>query len=37
MTWKKYVGYNQWDQSSVGQQTCYPGLVENANLFAGNN
>ena len=31
--WKKYVGYDHWDQSSAGQQV--PGPVETSSLFAG--
>ena len=34
-TWKKYVGYDQWDQSSAGQQTYFPGPLDTTNLFTG--
>ena len=33
--WKKYVGYDQWDQSLAGQETANPGPVDNSNLFKG--
>ena len=33
--WKKYVGYDQWDQSSAGQESANPGPVDNSNLFKG--
>ena len=33
--WKKYVGYDQWDQSSAGQESANPGPVDNSNLFIG--
>ena len=33
--WKKYVGYDQWDQSSAGQETYFPGPLDNSNLFTG--
>ena len=31
--WKKYVGYDQWDQSLAGQETANPGPVDNSSLF----
>ncbi|XP_062619579.1 ubiquitin carboxyl-terminal hydrolase 15-like, partial [Saccostrea cucullata] len=31
--WKKYVGYDQWDLSSVGEQGAYPGPVDNSPLM----
>ena len=34
-TWKKYVGYDQWDQSSAGQQTYFPGPLDTSNLLTG--
>ena len=33
--WKKYTGYDQWDQSSSGLKTYYPGPIDTSNLFAG--
>ena len=31
--WKKYVGYDTWDQSSVGKESANPGPLDNFNLF----
>ena len=31
--WKKYVGYDQWDQSYAGQDAANPGPIDNASLF----
>ena len=31
--WKKYVGYDQWDQSYAVQETANPGPLDNASLF----
>ena len=31
--WKKYVGYDQWDQSHVGEEAANPGPIDNASLF----
>ena len=31
--WKKYVGYDQWDQKSVGQESANPGPLDNVFLF----
>ena len=33
--WKKYVKYDQLDQSLSGQETTNPGPVDNSNLFKG--
>jgi hypothetical protein len=33
--WKKYVGYDQWDQSCAGQEAAHPGPVYNAALLRG--
>ena len=33
--WKKYVGYDQWDQYHVGKVSANPGPIDNANLFKG--
>lgn len=34
--WKKYVGYDQWDQTLAGQESADPGPIDNSNLFKGN-
>ena len=34
--WKKYVGFDSWDQYSAGNETANPGPVDNGNLFKGN-
>lgn len=34
--WKKYVGYDQWDQSFMGQESASPGPMDNSNLFKEN-
>ena len=31
--WKKYVGYDQWDQSYAGQEAANPGPVDNESLI----
>ncbi|XP_061187744.1 ubiquitin carboxyl-terminal hydrolase 15-like isoform X2 [Saccostrea echinata] len=31
--WKKYVGFDQWDMSNVGEQDAYPGPVDNSPLI----
>ena len=33
--WKKYVGYDQWDQYNAGHQSANPGPIDNAKLFKG--
>lgn len=33
--WKKYVGYDQWDQTLAGQDSADPGPIDNSNLFKG--
>ena len=33
--WKKYVGYDQWDQSNAGLDSANPGPIDNSNLFKG--
>ena len=35
MQWKRYVGYDQWDQYHAGQQSVNPGPIDNANLLKG--
>ncbi|KAM9409777.1 ubiquitin carboxyl-terminal hydrolase 4 isoform 2-T2 [Pholidichthys leucotaenia] len=32
--WKKYVGFDSWDMYSVGEQSLYPGPVDNSGLFS---
>ncbi|KAI1883387.1 hypothetical protein AGOR_G00230910 [Albula goreensis] len=31
--WKKYVGFDSWDRYQMGQQTVYPGPVDNSGLL----
>ncbi|CAI8056970.1 Ubiquitin carboxyl-terminal hydrolase 4 [Geodia barretti] len=33
--WKKYTGYETWDQSYSGEQSYFPGPLDTSNLFAG--
>ncbi len=33
--WKKYVGYNTWDQSSAGKESANPGPLDNSDLIEG--
>ena len=33
--WKKYAGYDQWDQSYAGEESATPGPVDNSALFRG--
>lgn len=33
--WKKFVGYDTWDQFSVGEELNNPGPIDNSSLFAG--
>ena len=33
--WKKYVGYDQWDQKYAGLKAAHPGPVDNAVLLEG--
>ncbi|XP_056001735.1 ubiquitin carboxyl-terminal hydrolase 15-like [Ostrea edulis] len=33
--WKKYVGYDQWDIGSIGEQDAYPGPLDNSPLMGG--
>ena len=32
--WKKFVGYDTWDQFDVREEL-YPGPIDNSSLFAG--
>ncbi|XP_033110152.1 protein mono-ADP-ribosyltransferase PARP12-like [Anneissia japonica] len=34
--WKKYVGYHIWDMDSVGQESAFPGPVDNFQLLKPN-
>ncbi|GFR98798.1 ubiquitin carboxyl-terminal hydrolase 15, partial [Elysia marginata] len=31
--WKKYVGYDQWDTHSMGDQSVHPGPIDNTSLL----
>ncbi|CAH1783519.1 unnamed protein product, partial [Owenia fusiformis] len=33
--WKKYVGYDSWDTSYVGEKSAFPGPIDNSPLFDG--
>ena len=33
--WKKYAGYDQWDQSYAREESATPGPVDNSALFRG--
>ena len=33
--WKKYVGYDQWNQRYAGQEAANPGPVDNSSLLKG--
>lgn len=33
--WKKYVGFDQWDQTHAGREEAHPGPVDNSSLFQG--
>uniref|UniRef100_A0A3Q3XIA1 Ubiquitin carboxyl-terminal hydrolase n=1 Tax=Mola mola TaxID=94237 RepID=A0A3Q3XIA1_MOLML len=32
--WKKYVGFESWDMYNVGEQSLYPGPIDNSGLFS---
>ncbi|XP_035238511.1 ubiquitin carboxyl-terminal hydrolase 4-like [Anguilla rostrata] len=32
--WKKYVGFDSWDMYNVGEQSLYPGPIDNSGLFS---
>ena len=34
--WKKYVGFESWDQQQMGSETAHPGPVDTSCLFKGN-
>ncbi|KAH9512955.1 Ubiquitin carboxyl-terminal hydrolase 15, partial [Bulinus truncatus] len=31
--WKKFVGYDQWESHSIGDQSVHPGPIDNSSLF----
>ena len=33
--WKKYVGFDTWDRSQVGEDSANPGPIDNKSLLAG--
>ena len=33
--WKKYVGFESWDQQQMGSETAHPGPVDTSCLFKG--
>jgi len=33
--WKKYVGFDSWDKYQMGEQSVYPGPVDNRGLLKG--
>ena len=33
--WKKFVGYDTWDRSQVGEDSANPGPIDNKPLLAG--
>ena len=33
--WKKYVGFDEWDQQQMGSETAHPGPVDTSCLFKG--
>jgi ubiquitin carboxyl-terminal hydrolase 4/11/15 len=35
--WKKYTGYDNWDQYSAGKENANPGPIDNSNLFKNAN
>ncbi|XP_030633163.1 ubiquitin carboxyl-terminal hydrolase 4 [Chanos chanos] len=32
--WKKYVGFDSWDMYNVGEQSLFPGPIDNSGLFS---
>lgn len=34
--WKKYVGYDSWETSNVGDRATHPGPIDNSPLLRGN-
>ncbi|XP_067138793.1 ubiquitin carboxyl-terminal hydrolase 15-like isoform X2 [Centruroides vittatus] len=35
--WRKYVGYDSWDTSNIGENTIHPGPIDNSSLFREEN
>ena len=33
--WKKFVGFDTWDQFGIGDQLNHPGPIDNSSLVAG--
>ena len=33
--WKKYTGFDSWDQHTAGQASVHPGPIDDAILFKG--
>ena len=33
--WKKYTGYDSWDQHTAGEASAHPGPIDNNDLFKG--
>ena len=33
--WKKFVGFDTWDRSQVGEDSANPGPIDNKSLLAG--
>ena len=33
--WKKYVGFDSWDQQQKGKETAHPGPLDTSCLFKG--
>ncbi|XP_056315195.1 ubiquitin carboxyl-terminal hydrolase 15 [Danio aesculapii] len=33
--WRKFVGFDSWDRQQTGQQSAYPGPVDNSGLLSG--
>ena len=33
--WKKYTGFDSWDQHSAGTTSAHPGPIDTCNLFKG--
>ena len=33
--WKKFVGFDIWDRSQVGEDSVNPGPIDNKSLLAG--
>lgn len=33
--WKRYVGYDSWDACNIGEQSTFPGPIDNSPLLKG--